>query len=163
MAGTQFLIVLGGGAFLLGLGCVIWMALSKQRGHGTPNWPKVVGRVLDASVSTLVRETPEGIVTTFTPIVHYEYAVDAEIHTGKRLHFLPSETLTTRSRFEADQIVAQYPENSAVDVYYNAANPKQAALKLPEPVAHNAVLFFGVTNVVTGALIVALGIVLLSR
>lgn len=163
MAGTQFLIVLGGGAFLLGLGCVVWMALSKQRGHGTPNWPKVVGRVLDASVSALVRETPEGLETTFTPIIRYEYAVAGEIYTASRLHFLRSETRTTRSPLEAGRVVARYPENSAMDVFYNPANPKQAALILPEPVAHNAVLFYGVTNVVMGVLIAALGIILLSR
>lgn len=163
MQGTQFLIVLGSGAFLLGLACIIWIALTKQRGYGTPNWPKVVGRVLDVSVASLVRETPDGIVTTFTPIIRYEYAVAGEIYTARRLNFLPSETLTTRSRFEADRVAGRFPENSTVDVYYNAANPKQAALKLPEPVAHNAVIFYGVTNVVMGTLIVALGIVLLSR
>ena len=163
MAGTQFLIVLGGGAFLLGLGCVIWMALTKQRGYGIPNWPKVAGRVLNAGVSHLLRETPEGMVSTFTPVIRYEYAVGGVTYTGTRLNFLPQETMTLDSRFEADRLAARYPKDSAVDVFYNAINPKQAALHLPAPVAHNAVLFFGVTNVVMGALVVALGIVLLSR
>lgn len=161
MVGTQFLIVLGAGALLLGLACVIWIVLSKRRSYGTPNWPRVVGRILDVSVATLARETPAGMVTTFTPMVRYEYAVEGEIYVGQRVHVHRNETLTTPRRSEADRLVARYGVNDPVDVFYNPAVPQQATLIVPRPVAHNAVLFFGVTNAVMGALIIVLGIVLL--
>jgi hypothetical protein len=161
MAGTQFLIVLGGGALLLGLACVIWIVRSKRRNYGTPNWPRVVGRILDVSVATLARETPAGMVTTFTPMVRYEYAVEGEIYVGQRVHVSRDERLTTQRRSEADRRVARYGVNDPVDVFYNPVVPQQAALVLPRPVAHNAVLFFGVANAVMGALMIVLGIVLL--
>lgn len=163
MVGMQFLIVLGSGAFLLGLAVVIWISITKQRGHGTPNWPKVAGRVLESKVTALERETPEGMVTTYTPLVRYEYAVAGEVYTGRRFAFQPGETVTTKAPVEAARVVAAYPVATKVDVFYNAANPKQAALKLPKPAAHNAVLFFGITNMVMGGVILTLGILLLSR
>ncbi len=161
MQGTEFLIVLGSGVFLLGLAFIIWILDTKRRGYGTPNWPRVVGEVLSATIVELERETPGGMVSTFTPIVQYEYEVDGTLYTSGRSNFLSDEQGTFRDRRAAGQVVDRYPSGASVDVFYNPANAKQAALDVPKPAAHNAVLAFGATNLVAGALIIALGIVLL--
>jgi hypothetical protein len=161
MQGTEFLIVLGSGAFLLGLALMIWITVTKRRGHGTPNWPKVEGYVLSATAVELERETSDGMVSTFTPIVRYEYEVVDTRYTSARLNFLSDEHRTFKDRRAAGQVVSKYPAGAAVDVFYNPANPKQAALDVPKPAAHNAVLTYGVTNMIAGALIISLGIVLL--
>ncbi|MCJ7736308.1 MAG: DUF3592 domain-containing protein [Anaerolineae bacterium] len=161
MQGTEFLIVLGSGAFLLGLALIIWISVTKRRGYGTPNWPTVAGHVLSSTAVELKRETSAGMVSTFTPIIRYEYEVEGLLHTSARLNFLSDEHRTFKERHAAGQVVAKYPIGASVDVFCNPANPKQAALDVPRPAAHNAVLAYGVTNLVAGALIIALGIVLL--
>ncbi|MGC9521705.1 MAG: DUF3592 domain-containing protein [Anaerolineae bacterium] len=159
----EFLIVLGSGAFLLGLAIIVWIALTKRRGQGTPNWPKVPGTVVAARVVPFEHETPEGDEKTFTPLITYEYRVNGQTFESQRRNFLPGESATYQERSEAEAVVMRYPPGAPVSVSYNPANPKQAALEPPRPVAHNAVLYYGVTNLVAGALIVALGIVLLQR
>lgn len=157
----EFLIVLGSGAFLLGVAVSIWIAITKRRGQGTPNWPKVTGRIIKARVVPFERETPEGIERTFTPLIAYEYEVAGAVFVSQRRNFAPGETATYRDRASAEAVVVRYPAGSSVTVVHNPANPKQAALEPPRPAAHNAVLYYGITNLVAGAAIIALGIVLL--
>lgn len=154
----EFLIVLGGCAFVLGLGVVIWIVGTKRSHQGTANWPKVTGHMTYAAAVALERETPEGIRRTFTPVLRYTYTVEGvEYEAGKR-NFLPSESATYADRRNAEAVVDRYAAGSVVDVFYNPANPKQAVLEIPAPSAHQAVLFYGVTHLVMGVLIVALGI-----
>ena len=161
MQGTEFLIVLGSGTFLLGLALIIWISVTKRRGYGTPNWPTVTGHVLSATAVEVDRETSNGMVSTFTPVIRYEYEVEGTLHSSARLNFLSDEHRTFEEHRAAGHVVARYPIGAPVDVFYNPANPKQAALDVPKPAAHNAVLAYGVTNLMAGALIIALGIVLL--
>jgi len=160
MQGTELLIVLGSGAFLLGLALIIWILVTKRRGYGTPNWPTVTGQVLSATAVEIERETSDGLAATFTPIIRYEYEVAGTRHTSARLNFLSDEHGTFKDRRAAGQVVAKYPIGASVDVFYNPANRKQAALDVPKPAAHNAVLYYGAANMVAGALIIALGIAL---
>ena len=157
----EFLIVLGSGAFVLGLAFVVWIAVTKQRGQGTANWPHVKGQVVGAEVVPLERETSSGMQRTFTPIVAYVYEVEGQSYRARNVDFLPDTSATYRSREGAQAAIAEYSEGSTVDVFHNPANPKQAALEVPKPTAHNAVLFYGVVNMVAGAIIIAIGILLL--
>jgi hypothetical protein len=160
--GVQFLIVLGSGVALLGLAFIIWIAVAKQRHYGTPNWPHVQGEVTASRVVPFSRETAHGRDHTYTTLLEYHYMVGGLPYSSKNRDFLPDAASTTRDLLKATRVVSRYPEGSSVRVYYNPANPKQAALEVPKPVAHNAVLFYGITNLVAGIIIAVLGIVLLS-
>jgi hypothetical protein len=161
MDGMWFLVIMGAGVAVLGLAFVIWMAVSKQRKQGTPNWPHVQGEITASRVVPFERETPFGVERTFTAVVDYRYMVSGLPYTSANQNFLPHSYATSRDLFKATRTVSRYPAGSWVRVYYNPTNPKQSALELPKPVAHNAVLFYGIANVVAGIAIVALGIVLL--
>jgi hypothetical protein len=161
MEGMWFLIVLGSGVALLGLAFIIWMVIWKRRRHGTPNWPYVQGEVIASRVVPFSREIPGGKDHTYTTLVEYLYTVGGLPYTSHKLNFLADAPATTRDLLAATGVVTRYPERSIVRVYYNPANPKQSALEAPKPTAHNAVLFYGITNLVAGIAIVALGIVLL--
>ena len=161
MAGVRFLIVLGGGVALLGLAFIIWMVVWKQRQHGTPNWPYVQGDVIASRVVPFAREAAYGTDHTYTTLLEYRYTVDGLPYTSNTQNFLPDKPATTRNLLRATGIVSLYPEGSVVRVYYNPANPKQATLEVPKPVAHNAVLFYGITNLIAGIAITVLGIMLL--
>lgn len=159
--GTEFLIVLGSGVFCLGVLVVSWILLTGRRGHGTPNWPRAAGEILNAKVVPFERETSDGIERTFTPLITYRYRVGDHTYTSKRLNFISDDTPTKRDRAAATSVVIRYPTGAAVKVFYNPANPKQAALEVPRPAAHRAVLLYGLTDVVMGLAILVLGIVLL--
>jgi len=161
MRGAVFLIVLGSGAFLLGLAYVIWISVIKRQGSGVANWPHVTGVVTQSVVTALDRETPSGVQRTFTPLIVYTYQVGEQAYVSQKRNVLPATTATFEMPAKADAVVARYPAGATVDVFYNPANPKQAVLEAPRPAAHNAVLFFGLANLVLGAAIIALGVVLL--
>ncbi len=156
----QFLIVLGSGTFLLGLAFVIWIVLTKRRGYGPPNWPAVAGQVTSSSLVSLQRETPRGVEQTYTPLVHYTYTTAGESYQGYRRNLLPDHAATYQDPAAARRAIVEYPQGAAVKVYHNPANPRQAVLEIPKAVAHNTVLLYGVTCMVAGAIIIALGIVL---
>jgi hypothetical protein len=157
----EFLIVLGSGAFLLGLGVVIWIVVTKRRGQGEANWPRVEGHVESSKVVPFERETPEGMAWSFTPVVHYAYVVGETAYASQQRNVYPDETSTFVEPERAQAVVDTYRPGSSVRVFYNPANPKQAVLEVPKPAAHNAVIFYGVTNMVAGAIIIALGVWLL--
>ena len=155
-----FLIFLGSGAILLGLAFVVWMAVTKRHAQGIANWPDVEGQIVQAQVSLLERETPEGVERTYTPVLAYDYAVAGRSYTSRRLNFLPASSATYTDGKLAQAAIAPYPAGAQAKVYYNPANPKQSALQKPRPTAHNAVILYGVVAMIVGAGIIALGIVL---
>ncbi len=157
----EFLIVLGSCAFLLGLAFVVWISVTKHRGQGEANWPHADGNVTSAKVVTLERETPDGMVRSFTPVIHYAYSLRGIAYESQQRNSFPDNTATFLVAEKAQAVVDKYPLGSGVEVFYNPANPKQAVLEVPKPAAHNAVMFYGVTNMVAGAIIIALGIWLL--
>ena len=156
-----FLIVLGGGAFILGLAYIVWIVVTKRHSQGTPNWPKVTGTVVRSRVYTFEHETSQGQERTYTPLVTYSYGVRGEVYTSAARDVWPYYRATTLNLQGAVSVISKYPDGSRVSVYYNPANPKQSLLEVPKPAAHNAVLYYGLANVIMGAAIVALSIVLL--
>jgi hypothetical protein len=156
----QFLIVLGSGAFVLGLAFVIWISATKRRGQGAPNWPGVAGEVVSANVVSVERETPRGIERTYTPVLTYTYSVAGQAYEARRQNLLPDSDATYDDFARARQAIARYPAGAAVKVYHNPTNPQQAVLERPKAVAHNTVLLYGVTCMIAGAVILALGILI---
>jgi hypothetical protein len=106
------------------------------------------------------RKTFAGLVRSYTPVVHYEYVVDGTTYESKRRNFLPYPTKTYADRLAAEAVVTTHAPDKAVQVYYNPNNPRQAVLEIPKPRAHNAQIWYGVTNVLCGIGIMVLGIVL---
>ena len=157
----EFLIVLGCGAFALGLAIVVWIAVTKRRGQGPPNWPAAVGQMLSANVVPVARETPRGVARTFTPVIAYTYTVAGQAYAAKQRDLLPADTATYEDAAVAWQAIAKYRVGATVKVYHNPANPKQAALEIPKAVAHNTVLLYGVTSMIAGVATSVLGILLL--
>lgn len=157
-----FLIIFGACVFTLGAAYAVWILVTKHRDRGTGNWPQTDGWVEAAFVYEHERETSEGIIRSYTPVVRYKYRLDGQTYVSKRRNFLPYDTQTFENRLDAETVVAKYtPDRTEmIPVYYNPNNPKQAVLELPKPRAHNATLLYGVTNVLCGIAMIVLGIVL---
>jgi len=156
----EFLIVLGAGVIILGIGCIIATIRVKRGGQGIPNWPDVTGTVVDAFVYHHERKTTESTTETFTPVIEYTYSVRGQAYTSSKQGISPYFARSYQDRGQAEAVVRAYPVNSAVTVRYNPSNPKQAVLKAPKALAHNAVLLYGVVNVLMGIGAIALAFVI---
>ncbi len=156
----EFLIVLGAGVILLGLACIIVIIRIKRGGQGIQNWPKVPGKVVEAFVYTHERKTTDVTTVTHTPVIKFSYSVDGTTYTSTKLDAAPSETHSYLDRAKADTWVAAYPVGRAVAVHYNSQNPKQAVLMTQKPIAHNAVLWYGIVNFFLGIGAIALAFVI---
>lgn len=58
--------------------------------------------------------------------VTYEYTVDGRTYESSNVY--PGPGQTTKSQFEAEDVVEQYPEGETVTAYYNPENPSEAFL-----------------------------------
>lgn len=157
----EFLIIFGGCVIVLGIACIVTTVTVKRSDQGLGNWPKVAGEVLRAFVYRHERSTSEGTTVTHTPVVKYVYVVAEEHYTSQKRDYLPSDKATYQDETKAVGVVRETPVGSTVTVRYNPNAPQQALLSVPKPVAHNTVLWFGIVNVVMGALMIALAVVLL--
>lgn len=156
----EFLIVLGAGAVLLGIGCLIAFFRTRHFQQGIPNWPTIQGTMTESSVYAHTRQTTEATITTYTPTLAYTYTVEGIPYTASALDTAPYNERSYRELVRAEEIVRAHPVGSAVTVHYNPYVPAQAVLTRPRPVAHRTVLWYGVANILVGAGAVALGIVL---
>lgn len=155
----EFLIVLGACVIVLGIAYLVTTILIKRSFQGAGNWPKTTGEVLRAFVYRHERKTTAETAVTYTPVVEYAYTVDGARYTSQRRDFSPSQSY--RDESVAAQIVADAPVGSTVKVRYNPNFPQQAVLKAPRPVGHNTVLIYGAVNIVMGALMIVLAVVLM--
>lgn len=155
-----FLIVFGAGVFLMGLAYAVWTLVVKRREQGTGNWPHTEGRINASFLYEHERETGAGLIRSYTPVVRYAYEVDGQAYESARRNFLPYDAKTFENRMDAKAVVVTYAKDKVVPVYYNPHNPKQAVLEIPKPQAHNAELWYGMTNVLCGIGMLVLGIVL---
>lgn len=101
------------------------------RSHG---WPAVEGRVTESSVFDDTRRTknPAAKRTTSTetalyvPQVFYTFTVEGRSYSGSRISFTDDRT----SDYTAAQtLVAHYPAQSSVTVYYDPADPELSVLE----------------------------------
>jgi len=118
-----------------------WMAHRLVR--ASSNWPATVGRVVQSDVEMVRRRQSVSRANTYRivyyPQVVYEYQVNGQVYRGSAL------SLTYRvgegSRSDAEAKAAQYPVGATVQVYYNPADPTQAALQLSAPLNWVVALF----------------------
>lgn len=155
----EFLIVFGGCVVVLGIAYIVITILSKRNAQGAGYWPKIEGKVLRAFIYKHERKTPSETSVTFTPVVEYAYTVDEVAHTSQRRDFSPASSFEDKG--EAQKVVDAFAVGSEVEVRYNPNFPQQAALSVPKPMGHNGNLLYGIVNIVMGALMIVLAIVLL--
>ena len=117
---VQILMALAGvGA--TGIGLLIFAAMLSMsiKAKGTPQWPTVTGR--------MVVSEAEQKGTRFYPKLDYVYEVNGTTLHGDKLALGPAESEKERTKMEA--MLAKYPANAEVKVFYNAQRPAEAILE----------------------------------
>jgi len=116
------------------LGCFaggVWMIVhtinSKRKAEASQSWPGVQGTVTKTWIQNIETQDSEGMTsTTFKPRVSYEYSVGGQAYSGERLAFGAGKAYGRHRK--AEEVLAAYPVNGAVTVYYDPQNPAEATL-----------------------------------
>jgi len=96
---------------------------AKEVREASQEWFSTSGRVVKSRV-----EVSGGEVTSVTPRVVYEYTVGGQQYQSQQIR--AGDTLfSLRSDQQAYEIIDRYPEGATVTVYYDPADPAQAALE----------------------------------
>ncbi len=122
---TEQAATIGIGLMLVGLveiaiGTYFWL-----RGRRSTAWPTASGRITQAQVAS-TRDS-EGR-TLYYPDIRYSYDVDGTTYQGNRLRAGSRAHLATQDA--ARQTVERFTGMSDVLVYYDPANPQNAALSV---------------------------------
>lgn len=88
----------------------------------TRSWPTATGRVLASKVSQKNNDVKYGS----TPDVTYAYEIDGKKYKGKTIL---RGGISSRGRKYSTQVVARYPKDAEVTVYYNPQNPSETCLE----------------------------------
>lgn len=123
---------------LMGIGAVImagtlwYFIYASQRAWAAESWPVAEGRVAANRVEQRQSTDDDGDhVTHFDPIVVFEYPVDGRTYRSERL-FLNEHDLYDSDR-DARAFLYQYQPGTELEVYYNPADPSDAAVIIEGP------------------------------
>ena len=113
--------LLGAGLFLIGY-------LQFRKVHASHSWQYTPGRILSVKIeSTTTRGNPdEPDLTSFFPVIQYEYVVDNQHYLGNRIAF--STRSYSRSK-QAEEALKAFQVGASVWVFYDPAQPGQAVLE----------------------------------
>lgn len=90
-----------------------------QRARASRTWPATEGRISSSQAQTFGRGGK-------AILVYYEYSVNGQAYTGKRLRFAPPLNLS----FEAAQAaLLNYRPGSSIQIHYNPASPNDSVVE----------------------------------
>jgi hypothetical protein len=100
-------------------GALLLMLFSCYLGHQSENWPSTEGTIVSTEI--------ERVGGSYDVDVEFTYDVGGETHQRCNIGFGRSDEFATRA--EAERFLAEYPEKSAVLVYYDPNHPGYSTLK----------------------------------
>jgi hypothetical protein len=126
--------------------------IQKLRAGAASKWPSTSGVMLKSELFEHVTKTKTATnrISTFSsyePLVEYQYTVDENVLTGKRITF----GLTRLPLEKAQEFVEKHPVNAEVPVYYNPKNAKDSRLDVAAAGATPS-LIIGIITAVAGAI-----------
>jgi Protein of unknown function (DUF3592) len=108
--------------FLFATPFVEWMMIQNLRSSLRSNsWPTAEGNVLKSEVATDLRRGQP----VYSAEVEYDYSVQGKAYHGAIVRV---GNMTTKSRMDAEGIVAQFPVGKPVAVHYDPADPSACCL-----------------------------------
>lgn len=138
------------GLLFVGIGAVLSL-----RAKAAANWPTTQGVILKSEIVEHVTKTRTGnnhlqTYTSYEPVVEYQYTVNGEVMTGKRLAF----GLTRLPLEKAQEYLKKYPVNAQVPVHYNPRQVRDSRLEVTAAAA--------APQLIIGIIIGAIGLIWLA-
>lgn len=106
----------------LGAGIAVYGTRTGFESMGSKNWPSVPGIIL---VSKVERPPAGGRNDRYAKVI-YEYLVAGRKYGGSRVSFRQGSGFVSE---DPTRIVAKYPQDSPVKVYYDPTSPKSSVLE----------------------------------
>lgn len=112
------------------MGLIAWALINsglsaRKTALESQSWPSVRGRVVDAKVIR-TQSASNNASVTYSPAITYEYEVRGEHYRSSNLSF--AGNMQPADSGYAQSVVSHYMTYPDMVVYYNPANPTQAAL-----------------------------------
>lgn len=104
-------------ALILGVGLSLFGVFAMVKSSTAQRWHVTEGVVIESKVIG-------GFDAVAKPRVSYRYEVDGKSYTSDRISFL-----LFGDDSHAEQVVAAYPQNRIVTVYYDPTNPAESVLE----------------------------------
>jgi len=146
--GSFLLLFIAGGVYL-----IVMSVRSRRKAQASRSWPSTTGRVLSADIVRYESRDEDRTHYTYHLAVQYEYEVNGQRYVGDRVNIGPVRRNINPRR--SQEILARYPVGGNVTVYYNPANPQEAALE--REAAHtNAILVLGIALIAVPSCIACL-------
>ena len=99
-----------------------------KKGQESLKWPKTVGIVMESEIS---RYTDSKGMVTYSPNIMVKYNVYGNDYQTKEID--ASGSYSTSDFSSVQKVIAQYPKNKSVYVYYNDKNHGEALLETGVP------------------------------
>ncbi len=122
-----------GGFFLLitlavGVALVLWGARSKKKAGASLQWPATSGTITASEVRQGTNTDEDGLTTYYYfPHVEYSYSIAGQTFNSKQISFGGRQGFNSPTNVQT--IVAKYPINSIVQVFYNPQKQAEAVLE----------------------------------
>ncbi len=103
---------------------------SRKMARIAAGWPRAQGRVMRSETEGYYDSTGGGSNRrmVYEPVVEYAFSVEGKEYRSTQLRL--GGKLASSMKEIADQVVARYPEGSAVEVRYDPKNPTQSVVDL---------------------------------
>ena len=147
--------------FLIGFCVLIKFFSLYAEARKSSNWPEIQAKIVKSGIKTDEREVGQGdsrhFTTVYQPDIMYEYEVEGKKYASKNL-YTRSFTRWYYDRDEAEQLLAKYPLNSKIPVFYNPKNPNYVAIipgvraQMPTLLAALVFLILGVSFLYVGVM-----------
>lgn len=107
------------GLAIAGGGFLTWCLRLFQRARASCAWPATDGRILSSQAQNFSR-------TGAAILVYYEYSVDGQPYTGKRLRFAPPMSLSDDA---AQANLLNYRPGTSIQIHYNPVAPDDSVVE----------------------------------
>ena len=127
LMGTALPLIFAAIFVMLGAAVLYFGARNERTAKQSASWPTAQGRIVESRLIESTSTDSDGMTSTsYKPSIRYTYEVGGKKYQGDRLNRgmgMAYDAGTARG------IMARYPMDGAVTVYYNPAAPAEAALE----------------------------------
>ncbi len=122
-----------------------------KNAHASINWASIEGKILSSEIKSKTNTTRSSgkrrRSTSYFANILYEYEIKGEKYTGKKISYGDYGSSDYDS---VKTIVANYPRDKKVDVFYNTINPKEAVLEPGAPLSTYVPAAIGIIMIFAG-------------
>lgn len=160
-----FIIVAGLAVLFLGIGILLIFLYRRNQKKASESltWPETTGTIINAKirVEDSVFDNDEfqnGSQQMYSADISYTYQADGILYTSERISFAGKSSYSKRQK--AEEIIARYPVNSTVSVFFNPQKHEEAVLDRSAK-GSGVLMGAGIAFLSIGLIALVLGIILL--